>query len=365
MSRLSYTTTRRDWLIHILCWGIVVFLPLLLFTPSDSVEVTLLRWLRSLGSPLCYMALFYLNYFWLIPRFYLGNRKKVFFAINVVAIIVMVLVMTQWWHVFNQLLASSEPSRPPRAPQPMHYMRYFYNAVSLVLVVGLSLAVRMTQRWQHIEQARKEAERSRTEAELSNLRNQLNPHFLLNTLNNIYALIAFDTEKAQMAVDELSKLLRHVLYDNQENFVPLYKEVAFMQNYVELMKIRVTKGVKITTDIDIAPDNATPIAPLIFISLIENAFKHGIAPDGTGTIHIAMHENDGHITCEIVNSNHPKRANDKSGSGIGLEQVAKRLQLLYDGHYDWQRGTRNNNSEYFSRIELDVNHINPLTDEQR
>ena len=168
-----------------------------------------------------------------------------------------------------------------------------------------------------------------------------------------------------MAVDELSKLLRHVLYDNQENFVPLYKEVAFMQNYVELMKIRVTKGVKITTDIDIAPDNATPIAPLIFISLIENAFKHGIAPDGTGTIHIAMHENDGHITCEIVNSNHPKRANDKSGSGIGLEQVAKRLQLLYDGHYDWQRGTRNNNSEYFSRIELDVNHINPLTDEQR
>ena len=95
----------------------------------------------------------------------------------------------------------------------------------------------MSSRWQQLEAARREAENSRAEAELKNLRNQLNPHFLLNTLNNIYALIAFDADKAQAAVQELSRLLRHVLYDNQQSFVPLHKEMDFIRNYIELMRI--------------------------------------------------------------------------------------------------------------------------------
>ena len=228
----------------------------------------------------------------------------------------------------------------------------FQSLLMFILVVGLSVAVRMSQRWQHLEEARKEAERQRTEAELSNLRNQLNPHFLLNTLNNIYALIAFDQTKAQTAVEELSKLLRHVLYNNQLNFVPLYKEVAFMNNYIELMKIRVTQNVKVDTNINIQPDDSTPVAPLIFISLIENAFKHGISPSGTGEITVNMSNTDGCITCEIVNTNFPKRENDKSGSGIGLEQVGKRLELLYPGRYKWEKGTTDNDSKYYSKITI-------------
>ena len=110
-----------------------------------------------------------------------------------------------------------------------------------------------------------------------NLRNQLNPHFLLNTLNNIYALIAFDSDKAQQAVQELSKLLRYVLYDNQQTYVPLCKEVDFIRNYIELMRIRLSANVQMITKFDIQPDSQTLIAPLIFISLIENAFKHGIS----------------------------------------------------------------------------------------
>lgn len=108
--------------------------------------------------------------------------------------------------------------------------------------------------------------KSRTEAELKNLRNQLNPHFLLNTLNNIYALIAFDTDKAQTAVQELSRLLRHVLYDNQQNFVTLGKEMDFIKNYIALMRIRLSSNVTVETRFDIRPDSPTEIAPLIFIS---------------------------------------------------------------------------------------------------
>ena len=104
----------------------------------------------------------------------------------------------------------------------------------MILTIGLSAAIKMSGRWAQIEAARREAEKSRTEAELKNLRNQLNPHYLLTTLNNIYALIAFDTDKAQDAVQELSRLLRHVLYDNQQNFVTLAKEMDFIRNYIEL-----------------------------------------------------------------------------------------------------------------------------------
>ena len=302
---------------------------------------------RSLGGTLTCALLFYINYLWLIPRLLFKERRRAFYLSNVLLVVAGMGLIYGWWLLNNHVMPAIDPSAGPRPPRlPM----FFYNIIMLALVVGLAIAVRMSQRWQHLEEARREAERSRTEAELTNLRNQLNPHFLLNTLNNIYALIAFDTDKAQHAVEELSRLLRHVLYDNQQSFVPLYKEVEFMNNYVELMRIRVTDHVHIDTHIDIAPDDATPIAPLIFISLVENAFKHGIAPNGSGRIAIEMSQHDGDITCCITSTSHPKRGNDKSGSGIGLEQVGKRLELMYPGRYTWERGTTDDKTMYFSKI---------------
>lgn len=338
---------KRNLLIHVLCWGFVACMPLLFGHSDDQWPRTLHHFLRSLGGTLTCALLFYINYLWLIPRLLFKERRRAFYLSNVLLVVAGMGLIYGWWLLNNHVMPAIDPSAGPRPPRlPM----FFYNIIMLALVVGLAIAVRMSQRWQHLEEARREAERSRTEAELTNLRNQLNPHFLLNTLNNIYALIAFDTDKAQHAVEELSRLLRHVLYDNQQSFVPLYKEVEFMNNYVELMRIRVTDHVHIDTHIDIAPDDATPIAPLIFISLVENAFKHGIAPDGSGHIAIEMSQHDGDITCCITNSNHPKRGNDKSGSGIGLEQVGKRLELMYPGRYTWERGTTGDKTMYFSKI---------------
>ena len=123
----------------------------------------------------------------------------------------------------------------------IHHARFLFHDTYR----RLSAAIRLSGRWVQVEAARREAEKSRTEAELKNLRNQLNPHFLLNTLNNIYALIAFDTDKAQTAVQELSRLLRHVLYDNQQNFVTLGKEMDFIKNYIALMRIRLSSNVTV------------------------------------------------------------------------------------------------------------------------
>ncbi len=341
----------RSTLIHLLCWGLLLAFPLFLYRQGDTMTDTMRHYLRSLGGTLAWMAIFYLNYCYLVPKLLFLNKRKRFLLYNLLAIFLLVAIMTWWWHLMGNIFPNSTP-KPVPFNAPPKWTRFVQMSFMLILVIGLTVAIRMSQRWHKLQETKIEAERIRTDAELKNLRNQLNPHFLLNTLNNIYALIAFDPDKAQTAVGELSKLLRHALYDNQKRFVPLYKEVEFIKNYIELMKIRVTNNVKIDTKIDIDDDDSTPIAPLIFISLIENAFKHGISQAGDGEISIAMTNDDEKITCEIVNTNHPKRDNDKSGSGIGLEQVAKRLELMYPGRYKWEKGLDNDTNKYFSKIIL-------------
>ena len=349
---LDKTEAKSRYLIlHFLCWAVLIIVPMFFHSSNDEWPVVFNRYVRWLGNPLVYMLVFYLNYLWIVPRFLLKKRDwKMFLLINLVVLIAGITVIDVWHWCAVQFLPevnSNGPKKPfVRVP------RYFWTVFVLMLIIALAVAIRMIQRWQHIEEARKEAEAARAEAELSNLRNQLNPHFLLNTLNNIYALIAFDQDKAQTAVGELSRLLRHVLYENQEDFVPLCKEADFMKNYIELMKIRVTDNVKITADINVKPDDSTPVAPLIFISLIENAFKHGISPQGKGEININLNQEDGDITCEIHNTCYPKRENDKSGSGIGLEQVSRRLELMYPDRYTWERGKSEDGKQYYSKITI-------------
>ena len=344
----------RYLMLHILCWAVIIIVPLFFHSSNDDWSVVWGRYVRSLGGTLNYMLVFYLNYLWVVPRCLLKKKDwKMFLLVNLLVLVASLFVIDVW-HLMSQYVFPDMPSRPPR----MHggrfakLPRYFYGLLVNILFIALAVAVRMYQRWQRIEDVRKEAEAARAEAELSNLRNQLNPHFLLNTLNNIYALIAFDQEKAQTAVGELSKLLRHMLYDNQEDFVPLNKEADFIRNYIELMKIRVTDNVKITTNIDVDPTDSTPVAPLIFISLIENAFKHGISPQGSGDISVALTQSGGDIHCEIHNTCFPKRDNDKSGSGIGLEQVSRRLELMYPDRYTWEKGKTEDGKEYYSIITI-------------
>ena len=344
----------RNLLLHILCWALLFIVPLFFHGSDENWTMVWHRYLRGLGASVSYLLVFYLNYLWIVPRFMLKKKDwKMFLLINLLVLVVGLLAVDLWHLIINQFMPElMDKSRRLQGKHFSRIPRYFYGSLVNVLFIALAVAVRMYQRWQHLEEARKEAEAARAEAELSNLRNQLNPHFLLNTLNNIYALIAFDQEKAQTAVGELSKLLRHVLYENQQDLVPLCKEADFMRNYIELMKIRVTDNVKIDANINVQPNDSTPVAPLIFISLIENAFKHGISPQGKGEIKIDLSQSDGNISCEIRNTCYPKRENDKSGSGIGLEQVSRRLELMYPDRYTWEKGKTEDGKEYYSKITI-------------
>lgn len=338
-------------LAHIIGWGIVFGFPFLMMSRGSGFEITWMDYLRH-GSivPVSFLVVFYANYCFLIPRCLFKGRIRRYLLLNILLIACTAIGVHLWQELMFHYFVENNPGGRHKGPPKWIFI--IRDVFSMILTVGLSAAIRISGRWMQAENARREAEKDRTEAELKNLRNQLNPHFLLNTLNNIYALIAFDSDKAQQAVQELSKLLRYVLYDNQQTYVPLCKEVDFIRNYIELMRIRLTGNVTVATQFDIAPDSRTEIAPLIFISLIENAFKHGISPTEPGYIRIHLYENEKEIGCEIRNSYHPKAATDKSGSGIGLEQVGKRLQLMYADRYEWVKEISANGKEYRSSLKI-------------
>lgn len=346
----TFTSARRplEILIHIISWGIMFGFPFF-FVERGNGNINWMAYIRHAAVPLSFMIVFYINYFLLVPKYLFQNQAKRYITYNILLLCAIGVLLHFWQSLTFDPVLTPKPKRPNIPPGWLFFIR---DMLSLVFTIGLSAAIRMSARWSKIEAARKEAERSRAEAELKNLRNQLNPHFLLNTLNNIYALIAFNTDRAQQAVQELSKLLRYVLYDNQQTYVPLCKEVDFIRNYIELMRIRLSSNVQMTTQFDIQPDSQTPIAPLIFISLIENAFKHGISPTEPSFININLAENDKEIICNIRNSNHPKNIMDKSGSGVGLEQVSRRLEILYPGAYTWSKGVSEDGKVYESKLRL-------------
>lgn len=313
-------------LIHITAWGLVFGLPFLIFGKDEDFDMVD-KLIHHGVVVFSMLVVFYMNYFLLIEKTLFERKIGKFLLYNLAMILVVGLVLHFW----------QEASMPP----PLHLKEKFHHnelpfgisfllrdISTLLVIAGLSVAVKMTAKWYKTEAERQEEQKERTKAELTNLRQQINPHFLFNTLNNIYAQIAISPEIAQNSMLELSKLLRYVLYENSGNFVPLKRELDFIHNYVELMRIRLSSDVDLKTEINVAVKNQL-VAPLLFIALIENAFKHGISPSSPSFIHIDIHENDKQLICIIRNSYFPKNETDQSGSGIGLENLHRRLEILY------------------------------------
>lgn len=243
--------------------------------------------------------------------------------------------------------------------------------VYFLLNVGMVFAAIGVRHRRHLkelrEQLRDEQQRN-TEAELAWLKNQLNPHFLFNTLNNISSLTQIDPDRAQDSIAQLSDLLRYALYETQKETVPLHAELDFMRNYIELMRMRCNDQTTVDYRFDIH-HKATPIAPLLFLSPIENAFKHGTSSSKPSFIRIRLEERSETdkehstqllFTCE--NSNYAKGKSDHSGSGIGLENLRRRLELIYPGAYQLKQQTLP--AIYRIEISIVLNTTSPATNHQ-
>lgn len=217
------------------------------------------------------------------------------------------------------------------------------------LVIGCAVGLRYIVRWGDMQARLKEERQKNAEAELAWLKNQLNPHFLFNTLNNISSLVRIDQDTAQESIGQLSDLLRYTLYESNHELVPVEDEIEFMSNYIELMRLRCNELATVEVDLR-APAKPMRVVPLLFISLIENAFKHGVNSRKPSFVRIRLGmEGDGLVfTCE--NTNHPKPDVNRSGSGIGLENLRRRLELAYPGRYQYDQELRED--IYFVRIIL-------------
>ena len=222
--------------------------------------------------------------------------------------------------------------------------------LSQATVVGTSVAVKVTTRWYETQAKISHMEREKSAAELQQLKSQLNPHFLFNALNNIYALIAFNPQRAQLAVHNLSDMLRYLLYEATKERISLQKELEFVRDYCDLIKLRISGNVRLTLEVPDS-DRGIHLAPLLFIAPIENAFKHGVSPTEPSYIHIRIEVDESHaVTCTVRNSSFPKTYTDKSGSGIGLENLRKRLRLIYPNRHRWL--VKEENGEFTAQIRI-------------
>ena len=333
-------------LCHVALWAFLFLSPL---TFWRGTGIRFVQYLMYCMQPLMLMIVFYANYLFLAPKLFVAGKHRYDLLINLVMITTFGIALHYWTDFANNLYGV-HVRFDDAISDVTNILR---DCLNFAIFAGGSTALALARKWFTADQKLQESETARAKAELYNLRSQINPHFLLNTLNNIYALTAIDQERAQDAIQQLSKMLRHMLYDNQESSVALSDELQFLENYISLMKIRLSANVDVTFTHNVEVPGVR-IAPLIFISLVENAFKHGISPTEQSFVHIEINASDHDINCRIENSNHPKSNQDRSGHGIGLNQVQRRLDLAYPNHYKWVKGTNEDGTIYTSAIHIDL-----------
>ena len=331
----------------------VVFWTFMFLSPMQYMRGTgmsMLQYIMNCMPSLLLMVVFYANYKWLTYRYFVEGKHRYYTIINFIMIVSFSIFLHYWMDFTRELFQPA--ARSIRTPDALDdFLSFVRDCANFCIFATVATCISLAQQWYWADKALRNAEAARVAAELGNLRSQINPHFLLNTLNNIYALTAIDHTRAQNAIQQLSKMLRHMLYDNQEQQVSLVDEVQFLENYINLMKIRLPNTVDVKFDNNIENPH-TKVAPLLFISLVENAFKHGVSSTEPSFIHISLTQKGNTLCVIIENSNFPKSEKDRSGHGIGLQQVQRRLDLAYYEQYEWTKGVSDDGTVYSSIIKI-------------
>ena len=237
--------------------------------------------------------------------------------------------------------AHRTPAHPPKGPRhgpPLLFGQTdVVGGIMLFFMLGLNLGVKLYFKQDDVRQQIAALERENLTHQLEFLRYQINPHFFMNTLNNIHALVDIDPERAKSSIVVLSKMMRYVLYEGNKKLIPLGREIGCLNNYVALMRMRYTDRVSINLDLPQpaeGEDRQPVVPPLLFITFVENAFKHGVSYQRDSFIDISIEQQDDRVLFSCRNSI-AHLANSEKG-GVGLANVGKRLQLIYGTDYDLQ-----------------------------
>ena len=317
------------------------------------------NWGKVIGewiTMLSFLVIFVLNTLFLVPKFLFQKKYSSYILLTFLAIVFVIGVTVS----LRQIITPPQPlgmtpmdlgpgmppmelgpgMPPPQGYKPLSppvpkslFMVFIDNLILSLLVVGVGTAIKMVSQWLNEESKRKDLEKEQLKTELALLRHQVSPHFFMNTLNNIHALIDINAEDAKNTIIELSTMMRYLLYDTAHGQTTLKKEIAFIESYITLMKLRFPENVTVTIDI---PEsiNDIVIPPMLFISFLENAFKHGVSYKAESYVSFMIRQNDKQLNCNIKNSRHSHiESYDQSYSGIGMANIKKSLKLLFGNDY--------------------------------
>jgi len=343
-----------ELLVFVVIWMVVFSIPFFNQRIDNSIN-----WGRVTGEwiRMCsFLVLFLLNTLVLVPRFLFQKkyRSYIISSLSVILAVIGITVSIMMFLIPAQPLSMPPmelgPGMPPMElgpgmPPPMGYqpaaqpeqksvfMMFLDNFIIAILVIGVSTTFKMMSQWLNEESKRKDLEKEQLKTELAMLRHQVSPHFFMNTLNNIHALIDINAEDAKNTIIQLSVMMRYLLYDTAHGKTTLKKEISFIESYITLMKLRFPDNVNIKLTV---PENIRDIEipPMLFISFLENAFKHGVSYQAKSFVLLKIEQNDNILNCVIRNSKFKTKENDeKSYSGIGLTNIKKSLELLFRNDY--------------------------------
>jgi sensor histidine kinase YesM len=329
--------------LYSLVWAAIFLIPFMNAHLMSEREIDFEKVIISWGKITPYFIIFVVNNFILTPKLLL-KRRYWQYIISLIVVVVAVFATIEisdfrYWQYNVDL----------RSKASLTELKWYWNVLFSVLMAGANAMIKIYYQIVETERHMAILQKQNVETQMQYLKYQINPHFLMNTLNNIHAMIDFDSDKAKQSVMELSRMMRHVLYDSGESETTLDKEVDFLNNYIALMRLRYVDDVVITLSV---PDQQhcrkVYMPPLLLIVLIENAFKHGISYTNPSYINISIDVDDEKLKCLVVNSCHTT-SNVNEHSGIGLSNIKKRLDLLFDSHYSLNIDN-SNKQEY--RVEL-------------
>jgi hypothetical protein len=347
----------RKWflLLYAIIWILVLISPYLRYLQDISPNGRN-RMIGDWTNLSLLFLVFLLNLFVLVPKFLFNNKRSQYTVIVIVMISVVAVVNITLHPVMGRPphpeMVNPRPDFPQNPPMNLQsIMGAILNTlIAALLIIGSSTALELEYKWRSEQKLRKDAEKEQLKTNLALLRHQVSPHFFMNTLNNIHTLIEMDSEKAQDAVERLSTLMRYLLYDSAQSTIELNKEIEFIHSFISLMQLRHSDEVEVTTVIpERIPDIKIP--PMLFISLIENAFKHGVSYPLKSYIHFELQFDKTSLSCFVKNSKHNITSNFLGEySGIGLDNIKDSLKLLYEDDFQFNIFDRENEFEVNLKI---------------
>jgi len=333
----------RNILIHAL--GIIIFLSIPIFTSPDFGSgqnlMHIVPFQKNFSQFFLLILVFYVNYYFFIPKYYFYKKNKLWFWLSLIIQFAILVLLPN-------LLFGTKPSLPPEIAQPMPNKKenfFFGEAQTLIpflLVVTLALLLKINNR---LVKLRNE----KLLAEVSYLKAQINPHFLFNTLNSLYALTLQKSNDAPQAVLKLSGIMRYVTSESSKSYVSLDKEINYIKDYIDLQKLRLDETTVLHFSVTGNAINKK-IAPLLLIPFIENAFKYGVSPEEENEITVVITIEETLLTLWVENTIVTTKNSFEKNTQKGMENTKKRLNFMYEDKHELH--ILNNGKKYSTTLKL-------------